>query len=106
MTAPKREPTRLSGALAGAVASLPIEGRDRLLLLAAWSDAVGHDMARSAQPGTMSGGTLTVEVEHEGWESTLRSYERAIVERLVARTGLPIARLEPRVKRTLRGGCR
>lgn len=104
MSGSRKEPTILARALVDAIGPLPVPDRERLLVLAAWSEAVGLDVARSARPLTLEDGTLLVEVEHEGWIGTLRTFEGAIVERLSSRTGLSIRGLSTRVKR--RGGCR
>lgn len=101
---PRREPTMLARSLVAALAPLPLPDRERLLLIAAWPDAVGPEVARNTRPLHLDRGTVLVEVAHEAWAHAIRSNEPAIVERLASRAGLAVLRLSTQVRR--HGGCR
>lgn len=59
-----------------------MEGVERASILLHWSDLVGPEIARVAQPKGFDDGTLFVEVRSSAWLMELRMMQRRLLARL------------------------
>ena len=80
---PRREPEALGGAIPGVLADLGLHGAaDALRVAACWSEAVGEEAARHAEPSLLRGSVLEVTADSSSWAQQLQLQHDRILERL------------------------